>query len=69
MEDEEPESLIVIKWLRESFSLREISNLSGLSYSTLYRMYKGKETERTKKMLAVVVDELGLEEDQESGRF
>ena len=69
MEDEEPESLIVIKWLRESFSLREISNLSGLSYSTLYRMYKGKETERTKKMLAVVVEELEYDYDQESGTY
>lgn len=53
---DEPENAITtIEWLTSVFSMDEIAKMSGLSVSTIRRMFDGKVTHRTWLMLAPVL--------------
>lgn len=54
---DEQRAIDMISWLEEALSIKEISDATGLSQSTLRRMRSGKATQRTWDMLDDLIRE------------
>ena len=53
----------MISWLEEGLSIKEISDATGLSQTTIRRMHDGKATARTWKMLQDLIREQASMQD------
>ena len=58
-----------IEWMMNSYTIAELSHDTGLSKSTLYRMFSGIATQRTWEKLKPIIDALAHDEAEEADPF